>query len=236
MRVSYASVLAMSYWKELSSDSIESVVEKVVASSKDESFDAFQFWCEWLDQAAKNNVQQDNLLKLAKSLKTRHVRDVNGKNLWADTPGLPMALRERFEVHVDLDKPREYSNINTFYARCAAEGVAETSMFGVILFRELLEEEGAHEDTELCVKGLQLWLNSAGAHLYNHGEPHLESNPLCRAGKKWTKSGGISKDRWMFWIAQLRDLGHEHAGASVAIDYLIKSMEEVMSSKIRGSA
>lgn len=218
----------MQYWTELSSDTVETVVEKILQSSREESFSPFDFWSEWLDVAAKNCALHDSLLKVANSLKKHHVRDVDGKRLWEDTPGLPMALRERFEVYDDLDKPREYTNINAFLARCAAENVTDTRMFGVIHFRGLLEEENSKEGTDVRVKGLQSWLDFAGPELYNKGVQHLDSNPLCRPGKKWSKSGGVSKDRWMFWIAQLRDLSHEQSESAVAIDYLIKSMEEIM--------
>ena len=106
-------------------------------------------------------------------------------------------------VHGDAEQGALFVNTSAMFARCAAASLGNPLVFAVIRFRELLEDDMAdHAATQLAA--LRAWLCFAGELLYTAGVPHLQDSVLTRGGKAWQGERGVSKERWLFWLEQLK--------------------------------
>jgi len=190
---------------QVHSKPVPELVDSIVAQSRDEQFVPFDFWSEWLRCAAESCDVHDKLLALAHALQPNSVRTVEGQCLWTDLPTLPWAIREAMDTLADVHKPTSFVNIHTFFARCAADGLVDTAMWAAVLCRELLEDD-AVQQMDVYIAAVDAWIQHAGAVLYNHGQPHHTSSPICRAGTRWKGPGGYSPERLAFWNERLDEL------------------------------
>ncbi|WFD21122.1 hypothetical protein MCAP1_003379 [Malassezia caprae] len=165
---------------QVHSEPVPALVESIVAQSRDEKFVPFHFWSEWLRCAAESCDVHDKLLALAHGLQSHNVRTIEGQTLWTDLPTLPWAIREAMDTLADVQKPTSFVNIHTFFARCATDGLVDTAVWAAVLCRELLEDDKV-EQKDVYIAALDAWIQHGGAALYNHGQPHHTTSPICRA-------------------------------------------------------
>ena len=196
------------------SEPIPALADAIVVQSRDEQFVPFHFWSEWLRCAAESCEVHDKLLALAHALQSHNVREVEGQCLWTDLPTLPWAIREAMDTLADVRKPTWFVNIHTFFARCAADGLVDTAMWAAVLCRELLEDDTVQQK-DVYVAAVDAWIQHAGAVLYNDGQPHHTSSPICRPGKLWSGPGGYSPERLDFWNKRLNELDAQDSSLDV---------------------
>ncbi|WFD24804.1 hypothetical protein MEQU1_003509 [Malassezia equina] len=199
---------------QVQSQPVSTLVDGIVDRSRDEQFVPFHFWSEWLRCAAASRDVHDKLLAIAQALQSHHVRTIEGQSLWNDLPRLPWAIREAMDTLADVHNPTSFVNIHTFFARCAADGLVDTAMWAAVLFRELLEEDHVQQK-EVYLAAMDAWMQYAGAVLYNKGQPHHSSSPICRAGARWKGPDGFSTERLAFWNERLDELGAQDPALQV---------------------
>lgn len=175
--------------------------------------DPFEFWNKWLDCAVAHPDAQARLVDLARALQKQEGGTVDEQNHWRDLPRLGWSLRESFEIYDNPDKADEFVHLCRMYALCAKEGLADTVAYAVIVFRAALEQESTPKDNDFRIRALTVWVQMAGKQLYNQGNAHHESTPMCQCGSRWKGGSGLNKERWSFWKDQLKMVSSEHCTA-----------------------
>ena len=170
----------------------------------------FELWSSlltWGTAVPAEHEGQAAIVSAMQRLQKLHTDDLDGARVWEDVPRLPWALREVFQLHGEATDEPGFTNTSALYARIAQSGLYDTLDFGVIRFREALEEAVPAEQVPAHMSAVSQWLQYAGQLLFNGGKPSHESSRLCSPGSLWQGPGGLNPERWAFWKQRLGQLG-----------------------------